>query len=465
MQADAAVADRQGQPPVHRFASLSLEHPGVTAAPPPNRTGLPDRLKAGIEHVSGFAMDDVRVQYNSTKPAGVQALAYTKGTEIHVGPGQEQHLPHEAWHVVQQAQGRAKPTLQMKGAAINDDATLEREADTIGRQAAAMPLQENVTSGSDTVPDKQKELRRARLNSPAVQRKFTYDKVLYSGQNIGKLPQLDIHGVFPPIFIMLALSDRDFGDLTKVTPDEIAEKLAILASDEKSGGGKRKEIEDEIKKLKEKAKVPQSKDSKGIVGSAGQKIQQVTKIVEHGAYADKKEAQPLIKDAEKNKKLATEAGKSAAKTVASTTLSLATGGIAGKIQAGWDALKSGSTAKRLSVVAANAEKAAKGAHDQKGGESIAPQQLVTALRELADETKLNTLVKIAGAFVPLLETIVEWLKKEKLESAIRTIEAHEGNEFANRALYVLEGNEAEELRVLSLGYDEPIRTKKDDEKV
>jgi hypothetical protein len=27
-------------------------------------------------------------------------------------PGQEQHLPHEAWHVVQQKQGRVKPTGQ-----------------------------------------------------------------------------------------------------------------------------------------------------------------------------------------------------------------------------------------------------------------------------------------------------------------------------------------------------------------
>ena len=46
-----------------------------------------------------------------------------------LGSGQEAHLPHEAWHVVQQKQGRVKPTLQMKGAAINDDGALEREAD------------------------------------------------------------------------------------------------------------------------------------------------------------------------------------------------------------------------------------------------------------------------------------------------------------------------------------------------
>ena len=61
-----------------------------------NRTGLPDNLKAGVERLSGMAMGDVRVHYNSAKPAQLQALAYTQGTDIHVGPGQERHLPHEA---------------------------------------------------------------------------------------------------------------------------------------------------------------------------------------------------------------------------------------------------------------------------------------------------------------------------------------------------------------------------------
>jgi hypothetical protein len=101
----------------------------------PNATGLPDHLKAGVEHLSGLAMDDVRVHYNSPKPAAVQAHAYAHGTDIHIGPGQQQHLPHEAWHVVQQKQGRVKPTLQLKGVAINDDMGLEREADVMAGRA------------------------------------------------------------------------------------------------------------------------------------------------------------------------------------------------------------------------------------------------------------------------------------------------------------------------------------------
>ena len=61
--------------------------------------------------------------------------AYTKGTEIHVAPGQEKHLPHEAWHVVQQMQGRVAPTGRIGGEAVNDSAALEREADVMGAKA------------------------------------------------------------------------------------------------------------------------------------------------------------------------------------------------------------------------------------------------------------------------------------------------------------------------------------------
>jgi hypothetical protein len=103
-----------------------------------NNTGLPDNLKTGIENLSGYAMDDVKVHYNSDKPAQVQAHAYAQGTEIHVASGQEKHLPHEAWHIVQQKQGRVQPTMQMKGnTLINDDAGLEKEADVMGANALA----------------------------------------------------------------------------------------------------------------------------------------------------------------------------------------------------------------------------------------------------------------------------------------------------------------------------------------
>lgn len=98
--------------------------------------GLPTELRHGIESLSGFSMENVTVHYNSSRPAQVQAHAFAQGSEIHLGPGQEEHLPHEAWHVVQQAQGRVRPTMQMKGSiSVNDDKSLELEADAMGKES------------------------------------------------------------------------------------------------------------------------------------------------------------------------------------------------------------------------------------------------------------------------------------------------------------------------------------------
>ncbi len=104
-----------------------------------NTTGMPDQLKSGIEGLSGYSMNDVKVHYNSSKPAQLNAHAYAQGNSIHLGPGQEKHLPHEAWHVVQQKQGRVKATTQLKaGTPINDNEGLEKEADMMGNQAAQL---------------------------------------------------------------------------------------------------------------------------------------------------------------------------------------------------------------------------------------------------------------------------------------------------------------------------------------
>jgi hypothetical protein len=112
----------------------------------PNKTGLPDNLKSGLEGLSGHSLDDVKVHYNSSKPAQLNAHAYAQGTNIHVASGQEKHLPHEAWHVIQQKQGRVKPTIKKNGVAINDNKALEKEADVMGAKA----LQRKIISKETT---------------------------------------------------------------------------------------------------------------------------------------------------------------------------------------------------------------------------------------------------------------------------------------------------------------------------
>lgn len=122
----SAASARLGGPVSKRAASPVAEIVG----------GLPARLRAGVESLSGIAMDDVRVHRNSSEPAKLGALAFTRGTQIHLAPGQEEHLPHEAWHVVQQKQGRVRPTTQMKGLAVNAEPALEVEADRMGHRSA-----------------------------------------------------------------------------------------------------------------------------------------------------------------------------------------------------------------------------------------------------------------------------------------------------------------------------------------
>jgi hypothetical protein len=118
----------------------------------PDGGGLPGQLKAGVEALSGMSMDHVRVHRNSSRPAQLNALAYAQGRDIHLAPGQESHLPHEAWHVVQQAQGRVRATMQAKGTAINDDPALEREADSMGERAMRVSGAAEAASAPAAVP-------------------------------------------------------------------------------------------------------------------------------------------------------------------------------------------------------------------------------------------------------------------------------------------------------------------------
>lgn len=121
--------------------------------------GLSDELKSGIERLSGYSMDDVRVHYDSSRPAQLKAHAYAQGTEIHVAPGQERHVAHEAWHVVQQKQGRVRPTLQAAGVGVNDDPRLEAEADAM---AARLGAPQAVSRASAAAPPAQRKPGAAR---------------------------------------------------------------------------------------------------------------------------------------------------------------------------------------------------------------------------------------------------------------------------------------------------------------
>lgn len=98
-----------------------------------NHTGIPIQLKELVEQSTGMSLNDVRVHYNSILPAKLDAFAYTKGTQVEISPGQEQHLPHELGHVIQQKLGIVRANaVHSSGIMMNVDKTLERQADEIG---------------------------------------------------------------------------------------------------------------------------------------------------------------------------------------------------------------------------------------------------------------------------------------------------------------------------------------------
>jgi len=120
-----------------------------------NKTGMPDKLKEGIENLSGIDMSDVKVHRNSSRPKQLDALAYTQGTDIFVAPGQEKFLPHEVWHVVQQKQGRVNATTKLGKDNINDDVSLEKEATMMGDKAlSGNPLAPKTASNNGTLDSK-----------------------------------------------------------------------------------------------------------------------------------------------------------------------------------------------------------------------------------------------------------------------------------------------------------------------
>jgi hypothetical protein len=119
------------------------ETAGAPAAAPGSGRAMPPDVQRKMEQSFGADFSAVRI-HEGGQAAAIGALAYTQGTDIHFAPGRydpsstagQELLGHELTHVVQQARGRVAATTQKKGVAINDDSSLEREADQMGARAA-----------------------------------------------------------------------------------------------------------------------------------------------------------------------------------------------------------------------------------------------------------------------------------------------------------------------------------------
>ena len=109
-----------------------------------NSTGMSDEVKSKMESSFNTDFSGVKVHANSSKAPEVGALAYTQGHDVHFAPGQfkpesstgQQLLGHELAHVVQQREGRVQPTTEIAGLPVNDNPSLENEADVLGAKAS-----------------------------------------------------------------------------------------------------------------------------------------------------------------------------------------------------------------------------------------------------------------------------------------------------------------------------------------
>ena len=105
---------------------------------------MPEEVQAKMEGSFGTSFSDVNIHSNDNSATHMGALAYTQGNNVHFAPGQynpgtskgQELLGHELTHVVQQRQGRVQPVKQGKGMPVNDNPSLENEADVMGKKAA-----------------------------------------------------------------------------------------------------------------------------------------------------------------------------------------------------------------------------------------------------------------------------------------------------------------------------------------
>jgi hypothetical protein len=91
----------------------------------------------------GADFSGVNVHTNSQQAESVGALAYTQGNDVHFAPNQFKPntqegaslLGHELAHVKQQQEGRVQANSSVNGMPLNDNASLEHEADAMGAKA------------------------------------------------------------------------------------------------------------------------------------------------------------------------------------------------------------------------------------------------------------------------------------------------------------------------------------------
>ncbi len=79
-------------------------------------------------HSSGAKVENTSPSDSRLQDVGARSMAV--GGQALIGDNRDRG--HEIWHLAQQHQGRVQPTTSVNGQAVNDNPSLEKEADVMG---------------------------------------------------------------------------------------------------------------------------------------------------------------------------------------------------------------------------------------------------------------------------------------------------------------------------------------------
>ncbi|WP_299464719.1 hypothetical protein [uncultured Microscilla sp.] len=154
------------QSPQGKKPPIRAKHRPIQRAPKGSQKtsnqSIPEPIKSSAEKKGSVKLDDVKYFENSPKPEEYNAEAISTGGEVHTAPGKKHHLAHEVWHEVQKKQHRVKTTKTTKNpvdgvktVSINDDPSLEKEADDKGAEiqkevGEVTPVKNPLSSGTSS---------------------------------------------------------------------------------------------------------------------------------------------------------------------------------------------------------------------------------------------------------------------------------------------------------------------------
>lgn len=105
---------------------------------------MPEEVQAKMENSFGQDFSDVNIHDNSAKAEDMGAKAFAQGKDVHFAPGEfqpntkqgQELIGHELTHVVQQKEGKVQGGDVNGKDMVNQDPSLEKEADDAGKLAS-----------------------------------------------------------------------------------------------------------------------------------------------------------------------------------------------------------------------------------------------------------------------------------------------------------------------------------------